>query len=131
MLVEHDRPLVDRPFEAWDYGPVEPDVYRLFKAYGSKPIVDIIWDDPYGPGDLEHDVISDVMSAAGNMPASRLVAVTHWKDGAWARHYIPGVRGIIIPDEDIVDEYHRRIAAVRASTAAAEQRANDSPPANA
>ena len=29
----------DERFEAWGYGPVMPEVYREYKAYGSSPIV--------------------------------------------------------------------------------------------
>lgn len=30
--------------------------------------------------------------------------------GAWAKHYIPGARGVTIPNADIVDEYNKRTA---------------------
>lgn len=31
-------PLVDRQPEAWEYGPVFPDLYHEFKRFGSRPI---------------------------------------------------------------------------------------------
>jgi uncharacterized phage-associated protein len=37
-LVEHDRPLLNETFEAWEHGPVIPTVYHQFSRYGSKPI---------------------------------------------------------------------------------------------
>jgi hypothetical protein len=46
----------------------------------------------------------------GKMP-SELVALTHWQGGAWAKHYVPGIRGIVIPDRDIIAEYDARLAA--------------------
>lgn len=34
FLVEHDTSLMDVSFHRWDYGPVAPAVYYLFKAHG-------------------------------------------------------------------------------------------------
>jgi len=38
--LEHDR-LADTAFEAWDYGPVSPKVYRQVRMFGSSPIRDV------------------------------------------------------------------------------------------
>lgn len=35
----HD--VYDRPFESWQYGPVEPDIYYRYSQYGSTPIDDM------------------------------------------------------------------------------------------
>src|ERR1700743_3270603 len=35
-----NKPLVREAFQAWKFGPVVPDIYRIFKFYGSKPITD-------------------------------------------------------------------------------------------
>jgi uncharacterized phage-associated protein len=118
-LAETGRGIVSRQFEAWDYGPVEPDVYHQFKAYGSKPIVDVLPGFAYEPGDTEYAAIADLLKALGSdFSPGRLVAITHWEDGAWARHYVPGVKGIVIPDADILDEYERRLAASKRTTGA-------------
>jgi uncharacterized phage-associated protein len=37
-LIEHGRPLIKQRFEAWEYGPVLPYLYREFKAYDRSPI---------------------------------------------------------------------------------------------
>lgn len=101
--------IIDGNFEAWDYGPVEPSLYHKVKAFGSKPIPDIFPVEPYKEGDPEYDIIKQVIDAVGDAPASKLVAITHWENGAWAKNYQPGVRGIIIPDEDIKEEYDARL----------------------
>lgn len=35
------RDVYDRPFESWQYGPVEPDIYYRYSQYGSTPIDDM------------------------------------------------------------------------------------------
>lgn len=103
-------PLASREFEAWDYGPVEPDLYHKLKAYGSGPVPDIFNAEPYMPGDSEYASISEVIRQVGNAGARRLVAITHWDGGAWSKHYSSGRRGIVIPNADIFAEYQSRVA---------------------
>ena len=53
----YGEPLLDSTIEAWDYGPVVPEIYREFRDCGSAPIrrlaTDINWNElhsmkPYG-----------------------------------------------------------------------------------
>lgn len=101
--------LIDSYFEAWDYGPVCPELYHDLKIYGA----DYVPEDALSfypsiseghPGRLYLDATVDQLSQ------SRLIAITHWKKGAWARNYRPGTRNIRIPDKDIKKEYQNRIA---------------------
>ena len=39
FLITFEKPLIAQEFEAWEFGPVEPSLYREFKHYGSEPIV--------------------------------------------------------------------------------------------
>lgn len=100
-------PLASRPFEAWDYGPVEPMLYHKLKAYGGSHVSDIFNASPYVEGDPEYDSISEVLRQLRNARPAKLVAITHWDEGAWQQHYVPGRRGIVIPDQDILAEYKR------------------------
>ena len=111
------RPLASREFEARDLGPVEPDLYRKLRAYGSKEIPDIFGEEAYPPGTSERASIDKVMHDVGNASAGKLVAITHWKDGAWALHYRPNVVGIRIPDAEVLKEYHRIVERSRKATA--------------
>lgn len=100
-------PLVASPFEAWDYGPVAPRLYHRVKAFGSKPIPDIF--DGEEPRDgPERETLEEACSYLLDKKPAELIAITHWEGGAWAKHYIPGVKGIVIPDEDIREEYRAR-----------------------
>lgn len=103
--------LLNGTFEAWDYGPVLPNVYGQVKTFGSGPIRNIF----YGIGDVTDEgrakMLDEAYDQLSQKSAGQLVSITHWKNGAWARNYIPGVRGLIIPDPDIIDEYNRRLVA--------------------
>jgi uncharacterized phage-associated protein len=109
--------LADTDFEAWDYGPVAPELYQSVKIFGAKPISNIFFTaKPVADGGRLRALNAACKYLVGKKP-SELVAITHWDQGAWAKNYVPGVRGVPIPDGDIVDEYRKRLthAADRAS----------------
>lgn len=100
--------LASNEFEAWDYGPVEPNLYHHLKAYGSNYIPDIFSRPAYSEGDPEYESIADVIEQLGDATPSKLVAITHWEDGAWSKNYISGMKRVTIPDEDILEEFKLR-----------------------
>lgn len=103
--------LIDASFEAWDYGPVLPDVYRRVRMFGANPIQDIFFNEPRFINDGLREIhLHNTCTFLADKKPGELVAITHWKHGAWARHYRPGVLGVPIPDRDIVDEYRLRTA---------------------
>lgn len=104
-------PLLCESFEAWDYGPVVPKIYRKVKMYGSCPVRDVFYTAGGVEGTPEGQMLDQIIPPFLQLPASELVAITHWEDGAWARHYLPGARGVRIPNEDILQEYRARVNA--------------------
>jgi len=111
-LGENNSPLFSGYFEAWNYGPVNPTVYHKVKVFGSSPIGNIF----RSVRDMEDsdgaDLLDSVIDQLGNSAPGKLVAITHWKDGAWAKHYVPGSRNIVIPNEDMRQEYLDRKNAI-------------------
>ena len=104
------KPLIDGYFEAWDYGPVVPEVYHTVKMFGAEPIGDFV----FPPTKIE-DLSSEAKALdktygilAGASPG-KLVAITHREGGAWEKHYNPKEHGIIIPNKDIAREFKDRI----------------------
>ena len=91
----------------WDYGPVVPEVYHRAKCFGARPIR---WFD--APGEIDNpevrDHLDDVVTKLGKLTGGQLVAITHWEKGAWAKRYKPGLYGLTIPDELILQEYRER-----------------------
>lgn len=110
-LGEKHAPLINERFEAWDYGPVAPDLYRQVKAFGSAPIRNVF----HGftaPQDAEVlNSLNEVQDQVGHLTAGQLVQITHRPGGAWDTHYIPGAMGVRIPNEAILLEYQERLQA--------------------
>jgi uncharacterized phage-associated protein len=107
-LGETGRPLVKEKFQAWNLGPVLPEVYRTAKAFGDKPIKQFLfWKEGPLPERCEH-ILAKTLEEFGELTSAQLVAESHWRKGAWAKHYREGARGIEIPNDDILAEYRAR-----------------------
>ena len=102
--------LASNSFQAWDYGPVEPQLYHKLKAYGANPFpISVLPSEPYGQDTPEWASINEVVSALQGATPRRLVSITHAKKGAWAKSYQPGVLGVEIPENLIIEEFHARL----------------------
>lgn len=99
------QPLISDYFRAWDYGPVVPELYHEVKMYGNKPIRSGFYRTPVVEGIPEAEEIEKACSFLLNQTASRLVDFTHRTGGAWQKSYAPGQKNIIIPNNDIIQEY--------------------------
>lgn len=104
----HRKPLVNGDFEAWEFGPVHPELYRAVRHYGSCTISSLGRQRISLPPESERITLDVTYSEIGLLSASRLIAITHWTEGAWAKNYRPGLLGVVIPEEDILDEYEKR-----------------------
>ncbi len=120
------RPLLDRTVEAWQYGPVLPDVYRAFRSYGAQPITaparDLVRSGTkllIAPYELPPEdaavtyadrIIERVVEQYGNYSGVQLSAMTHGSATPWARAWQQhaGKRFVPIPDADIT-AYFREI----------------------
>lgn len=86
-------PLVSGYFEAWQYGPVHPLVFRAFKAAGAAPIhFRAKGQDPLTGQSKELEISSDivvrahinqVLSSYGSLSPGRLVEISHAKNSPW------------------------------------------------
>lgn len=102
----YNEALIDDDFEAWDYGPVVPQVYSRARGYGSGPIPNVFHWVPGIPKESKHyELLKQLAEQAQRYTAGQLVNITHWNGGAWAKHYRSGQRGIKIPKADIRQEY--------------------------
>lgn len=97
--------LFDATFEAWDYGPVIPELYHELKMFGSKNIKDVFWyASPITDGN-KRSYIERNAPILCRLSGAQLVSLTHQPNTAWYKHYAPGARGIQIPDTDMMEEY--------------------------
>ena len=109
-LGTNDKPLVSGHFEAWDLGPVHPVLYHKAKVFGARPVSNIFHSVPDPEdGTEEFATLDSTMNGLSRLSGTQLVSITHWDCGAWAQNYIPGGRGIVIPNSDIKNEYQLRV----------------------
>lgn len=111
-LGQHHEPLIVEHFEAWEYGPVVPEVYHRAKGFGNEPVRNVFhWIADVDEGKLEHASLAEAVRITKDLSPSRLVGITHWQKGAWYRSYRDGARGTVIPNELIAEEYRARTEA--------------------
>lgn len=89
-------PLTSTPFFAWEYGPVNREIYQAFRHYGALPIERPAPLSTTAKLLLEIDethasLIAEIYDTYGHLSASQLVHLTHangtpwhevWRDGA-------------------------------------------------
>ena len=93
------EPLFDGRIEAWQYGPVEPSVYHMYKRHGNGVI------ERPAPGtsticdDAELGIIDKTLDAYGWLSAYDLVEYTHREGSAWSNVYAREQGGEITLDD--------------------------------
>lgn len=118
-LGEYGTPMFDDDFEAWKLGPVIPSIYRRAKIYGSKPVAKLFSDMKLPEGSTGRAMLERVLKELPDKSPWKLVAITHWDKGAWAKNYSQGDFGSEIPKADILDEYKSRVERVSSQAAVA------------
>lgn len=103
FLVSNSTPCFEEEIEAWDFGPVIPEVYHKFKVYGSSNI-------PKSEGlnssililKKDRDLIKEMVDQCAEYSASALVEITHNQD-PWNNAYRKGYNKII--SKSAIQEY--------------------------
>jgi len=108
------KPLLNCSIEAWDYGPVVPQLYREFKEFGGSPITRFAPEHPFTDdpapiptNDKEAMGIAEfVWQNYKNYSALALSEMTHQSGSPWqkARDARPGVRDADV-DEKLLAEH--------------------------
>lgn len=102
-----NKDLFQNRIEAWQYGPVIPDLYHATKTYGRNPIpLDRIGN----PEDIEvspndHEFLTEVFNKYGHLNGIDLSYITHRAGTPWTQVYNPQKRNIEIPDSLIKEHY--------------------------
>lgn len=99
-LAKIGRPLFSDRIEAWEFGPVIPEVYHEFKKFGSSPIIHERDESKIYDEDKEN--LNRVWDAFGGYSASRLVDITHAHD-PWKKAYESADNEI---DNEAIAEYY-------------------------
>lgn len=103
FLVSKNQPCFAEEIEAWDFGPVIPEVYREYKIFGSAniPVVRRI-ERPLVLSEEDQELINGIVDECAQYSASALVEITH-NQSPWLDAYAPGFNNII--SKDSIKEY--------------------------
>lgn len=108
-LVRRGKRLFDSQIQAWQYGPVVPEVYQAFKPCGRERISSTSGE--YSP-DLfdneELELLIDVFREYGKYSSPALVGFTHEKGTPWERVYDPDKRETEISDESLREYFFKQ-----------------------
>ncbi len=80
--------------EAWDFGPVIPEAYHHYKAYGSANIPTFAKRNSKIISSNDRMVIDEIIDECSKRSASALVQITH-NQAPWKNNYVPGQNNTI------------------------------------
>lgn len=120
LLVSTGQPLFQQLFEAWDYGPVNPSIYKEFKRFKDRPIrgrahaFDPVKATTYTPRCiLEPEVESALRESYDfykRFSAIALSDLSHSKAGAWRQArslFANGLNSDRLISTDLIKQCHR------------------------
>ena len=98
-------PLFSNRIEAWQYGPVVPDVYRDFRTQGINVSNIVNSVPPASFGQQDEDFLEQIYNIYGHLSAFQLSEITHVPGGPWDIATKTGGYYAPIPDELIKPHY--------------------------
>lgn len=103
-------PLFDDEIEAWDFGPVIPNLYHKLKKYGAGEVTDVLpVENEIESNSPESKIIDTVWDSYKEYSAEELSAMTHNNATPWNQVWKKGERHSIIPDAIIRSHYERLV----------------------
>jgi uncharacterized phage-associated protein len=115
------KPLSKADPQAWQYGPVYPELYRAFKKFGSNPVTEPAkiagTDVPYGEefSSDEEGVMRAVVDGYGKLSAYQLSNLTHQSETPWSKAFGNGAYSIISLKE--IEDHFASLKAKRLAAA--------------
>jgi len=103
-LAIFDEPLIANRIEAWQHGPVIPDLYHAIKHHRNLPVA-LIKGDPEQISDTQNELIQAVYRAYGDKSGGKLSDLTHAFGTPWHEVYDYTKSSTLITDEAIKSHY--------------------------
>ena len=97
-FLQRDEIAFSDDIEAWQFGPVVPNVYYYYCGYGAMPIS--ITNDEFEIVPSDAPYIDKIVEVKRELNPWDMVAETHKQEGAWAKIYRNGLGNhCVIPTE--------------------------------
>lgn len=88
-FTESGTPCFKEKIEAWDFGPVVPNVYYYFCGYGAMKIMNY-YDEDFSLNYEDRQIIDKIIIEKRDMDPWQLVEETYRAGGAWDKTYKKG-----------------------------------------
>jgi uncharacterized phage-associated protein len=102
-LCLRNQPLVSDKAQAWQYGPVYPDLYHALKDYRASPVQEVRSVRAEVPSPAlsqeESELVRSVFNAYRGLNGVQLSALTHQDGTPWHKAYSRGRNSVINDDE--------------------------------
>lgn len=110
MLGLYNRPLIEEPVEAWQYGPVIRKLYKVVKKFRSSPV-----EGPLGKQDVvfdaqEADLMNQVVEIYGGFSGPALSRLTHEPGTPWHITWNSGGHYETISN-DLIEDHFKQLQA--------------------
>lgn len=83
MLAIHHRPLLDKPIEAWQYGPVPAEVHKKLRNYRGHLVTKTIHRNRCPLDADDQDIVNQVFTKYGQLNGIELAALCNGQDSPW------------------------------------------------
>ena len=109
MLGLYDKPLISDEVEAWQYGPVIPNLYKEIKSYGGGPVESINLGEKTDLNEQEKETLQQVFDEYSGLSGFSLSAITHTKRTPWYEVWHENKYNLKIPNH-LIKNYYKELA---------------------
>jgi uncharacterized phage-associated protein len=126
-LALFDKALISEIVQAWEYGPVVPDIYHTFRRYGANQIADMAQVATDGEIIIPMIKADDVAARAlldkvwqgyAHLDGRQLSTITHEPNTPWSDTWAKHGKNATIP-QDSIQAHYKELANARRATVAA------------
>lgn len=108
MLGAYGRHLIREPIEAWQYGPVIPELYQKIKKFRSSPVFFPIEETDSHFDKEEINLLDQIYKEYADWSGIQLSALTHIQDSPWDIVWKLQGRDSVISNDLIMDYYKQK-----------------------
>lgn len=103
--------LIQERIEAWQYGPVVPNLYHAIKGFRAEPVRNPIADGDVNLNPAENALVEAVYNTYGHYSGGQLSAMTHQPGTPWAIAWERGKNSEIT--NEMIAEHYRQLSEER------------------